>query len=551
MNKGTYRFILFALVALLFLLAACGGGETPVEEANTPAPAATTAAEPTAVPDTPIPEPTEEPVVEETSGAINSFQDVKPAVIQIEAQGSFTDPAEGLQLNSAGRGSGFIIDDSGIAVTNNHVVTGAAFLQVWVGGNDEPLSAKILGVSECSDLAVIDIEGEGFPYLEWSDGNADVGTEIYVAGFPLGDPEYTLTRGIISKREADGDTAWSAVDHVLEYDANTNPGNSGGAVVDENGKVIAVHYAYNEGARQAFGIGADVAKQIVEQLETGTDVLAIGVNGTAINDGEGLSGIWVASVESGSPADRAGIKSGDIITKMEGLILSTDGTMSDYCNILRSHNRDDVLSVEVLRFETSELLDGQLNGRPLEASFSFAQEIAESDASGQLEEGPESYDNYVTVSDNSGAIVMEIPDHWSDLDGSEWLDDDGTVIGGTLAAAPNLSDFFETYGTPGVSLIASAGLGDSDVNDLVDFYDFTDGCTLDSRNDYEDSIYTGVFDLYNDCGDAGSIIIVLAAKPADNSHAVVIEAQAITDADIDALDHVLDTFNVVGTLPGT
>ncbi len=67
---------------------------------------------------------------------------------------------------------------------------------------------------------------------------------------------------------------------------------------------------------------------------TANDVNSIGVNGEAVSDGEGLTGIWVSSVESGSPADKAGIKSGDIITKMEGLVLATDGTMSDYCDIL-------------------------------------------------------------------------------------------------------------------------------------------------------------------------------------------------------------------------
>lgn len=550
MHKGIFAFINLNTLILLLLLTGCGGEPAAVEELDT------VAATPTVVSVAPEPtiEPTAAPTAEptqETAGAISSFQDVKEAAIQIEAQGSFVDPAEGLQLNTAGRGSGFIIDESGIAVTNNHVVTGAAFLQVWVGGESEPLSAQVLAVSECSDLAVIDIEGDGFPYLEWLDGEADVGTEVYVAGFPLGDPEYTLTRGIISKREADGDTAWSSVDHVIEYDATTNPGNSGGAVVTADGKVVAVHYASYDEARQAFGISHDVAEPIVEQLRNGDDVLSIGINGTAINDGEGLSGIWVSSVESGSPADQAGIRSGDIVTKMEGLVLATDFSISDYCNILRSRGPQDVLSIEVLRFETQEVMEGQINGRPLEVAFSFAEELAGNANSAQIEDAPETYDAYGQISDNSGAIVMEVPAEWADIDGGEWISDAGDVIGGTLSAAPDLGEFYETYGVPGVSLIASKGLGGEDLAGLLDLYDYTDGCTYDGRSDYEDPVYTGAFDLYVDCGEAGSIIVVLAAKPADNSHAVVIEAQAVTDADVDALDHVLDTFNVVGVLPGS
>ena len=90
-------------------------------------------------PSTEIPAPTEppEPTPAPDSG-ISSLEEIKNAVIQVEAQGSFVDPGVGLQMNMAGTGSGFIIDESGIAVTNNHVVTGAAFLQVWVGGGASP-----------------------------------------------------------------------------------------------------------------------------------------------------------------------------------------------------------------------------------------------------------------------------------------------------------------------------------------------------------------------------------------------------------------------------
>lgn len=554
MKKAALSITILGTMILLILLAACGGEEAPVveETADTPAPAPTEElppepAEPAAEPVEPTAEPAPEEAAPEGAGTgINSFQDVQPAIIQIEAQGSFVDPAEGLQLNTGGRGSGFIIDDSGIAVTNNHVVTGAAFLKVWVGGDDEPLNAQILGVSECSDLAVIDIEGEGFPTLEWYEGNPQVGTEIYIAGFPLGDPEYSLTRGIISKREAEGDRSRSAVDHVIEYDATSNPGNSGGAVVDENGKVVAVHFQGFREERQALGIGADVASEVVEQLRQGQDVLSIGINGTAVNDGDGLSGIWVSSVKSGSPADQAGVKGGDIVTKLEGLVLATDYTMSDYCNILRSHQPGDVLAIEVLRFDTQEVLEGQLNGRTLETSFSFA----ETDAGEQVEDVEETYNDYVAISDDSGAIVMEVPAEWVEIDGSAWLsDEDGSVIGGSLSAAPSLIDFNETYSMPGVNLIASAGLSEAPISELLDAYDYSAECTYDGRTDYDDSVYTGAFDLYIDCGESDSIIAIVAAKPGDNSHAVIVEGQAITDADIEALDQVLKTFNVVDVLP--
>jgi serine protease Do len=97
------------------------------------------------------------------------------------------------------------------------VVTGAAFLQIYVEGEDEPRNAKILGVSECSDLAVIDVDGDGFPYLAWYPDELAVGVDVFAAGFPLGDHEYTLLDGIISKEDADGGSSWASVDSVIEH----------------------------------------------------------------------------------------------------------------------------------------------------------------------------------------------------------------------------------------------------------------------------------------------------------------------------------------------
>ncbi|UCH61536.1 MAG: serine protease [Anaerolineales bacterium] len=300
---------------------------------------------------------------------VTTLQDVKKAVVQIEAQGTFIDPQIGLVVNGAGRGSGFIIDPSGIAVTNNHVVTGAALLKVWVHGESTPRNAKILGVSECSDLAVIDIDGEGYDFLDWQSVPIAVGMDVYVAGYPLGDAEYTLNKGIISKAEVSGETNWASVDSVVEYDATSNPGNSGGPVVSEEGKVLAVHYAGDASTRQAFGISKDIASGIIAELSSGSNRNSIGINGQAVTSADSsLTGVWVASVQSGSPADEAGVKAGDLITRLENLVLASDGTLSSYCDILRSHKPEDTLAVEVVRWASGEILAGQLNGRDLQVT---------------------------------------------------------------------------------------------------------------------------------------------------------------------------------------
>ena len=290
-------------LGLVLLVSACRGAEPTTTPAPTPV-----AVEPTAKATEPSPAGT---------GQVTNLQDVRLATVRIQAEGSFYDP-DGNLYSTQSDGSGFIIDPSGIAITNNHVVGGAGILRVWVGGDSESRNARILGVSECADLAVIDIEGDGYPYLAWYEGDLNVGLPIYAAGFPLGDPEYTLLQGIISKEKADGESDWASVDSVIEHTALTNPGSSGGPIVTEDGQAVAVHYAGDSEAEQHFAITREQALPIIEQLRAGEDVDSIGINPRAVAFEDGLNGIWVTSVKAGSPADKAGIKGGDMITKMPG-----------------------------------------------------------------------------------------------------------------------------------------------------------------------------------------------------------------------------------------
>ncbi len=366
MSMKSLRPLIWMGIFLAAVSLACGLSSGT----STEAPPAVQKSEEAPVAETQAPVETLEPQPGSPPPAITSLQDVKNAIIQIEAQGTFVDPEIGLVVNGAGRGSGFIIDPTGLAVTNNHVVTGAGLLKVWVGGESTPRNARVVAVSECSDLAIIKIDGEDFDFLGWHEGPIEVGMDIYVAGFPLGDPEFTLNKGIVSKAQANGETSWASVDSVIEYDATSNPGNSGGPVVTLDGRVIAIHYAGNASTRQAFGISRDVAVNVIKQLETGDNLDSIGVNGQAVETEDGsLTGIWVASVQSGSAADKANVQPGDVITMMENLVLATDGTMSEYCDILRSHSTEDTLAIQVLRWESGEVLEGQLNGRELEVSF--------------------------------------------------------------------------------------------------------------------------------------------------------------------------------------
>ena len=158
---------------------------------------------------------------------------------------------------------------------------------------------------------------------------------------------------------------------------------------------------------------------------------------------------------------------------------------------------------------------------------------------------------YVEVWDDTETLVVEIPVEWSvEVDGRPYLDDDGTFLAAGIQASSNLEDFYNTYATPGVEFGASrvwAALYDE--VSLLDVLQVSYDCIHDGRHEYDDGLYSGLYDLYVECGDVGSVIVELVAMPADRSFIIFLQVQAVTDADLDAYNHILETFALVGELP--
>jgi serine protease Do len=523
-NDMSARRIWILTGTMALALAGCGGSDDAVDTTTEP-PGST------------------EPATAETTDF--DIADVEQSVVKIAAEGTFIDPEVGEQRNSAGVGSGAIISADGLVVTNNHVVTGAALLEVFVSGSSDPVNAKVLGVSECSDLAVIQLDGDGYIPLGYRTDEVTAGLDVYAAGFPASDADtieaadYTLTRGIVSSTTASGETSWASVDEVIEHDARIRGGNSGGPLVDEQGRIVGINYAGIDDSDQNYAISAADARDIIEELSSGTSVDSIGVNGEAVNDGAGTSGIWVASVESGSPADAAGILPGDIITRLEGLDLALDGTMSDYCDIIRTQGSDATMRLEVLRFSTEEVYEGQLNGTPLELSFSFAQEYQDNVGTDDPSEVADTYTEYVSVSDDSGSITASVPAEWSDVNGEP-----NAEFGPSLYAAPNLDSFLGTFDTPGVIIEATGERGAADIDATLDELSLADRCTYLGRSPYADALYTGSLDEYSDCGGTGTSIFVVAVTPEDGTFLARLLIQAVEQRDLDAADEIFATFVV-------
>lgn len=531
------RAALAGLVVLSVGLTACGGGNDSAVSADTgsatvatTAPAAPTSAAPSTAASPP------------TTAPIGSYTDVQPAVVQILADGSFRDP-EGGQVSGAGAGSGFIISPDGLAVTNNHVVTGAATLKVYVGGDTtHAYNAKVLGVSECNDLAVIDIaESAPLPSLEWSTGPIKAGLPVFAAGFPLGDPEFTITSGIVSKAESSGDMPWASLDSAIEHDAVIQPGNSGGPLVGADGHVVGVNYAFKEGitAPRYQAIRNDLARSVVDKLKSG-DFESLGVNGDAFVAEDGsMSGIWVAGVAAGSPAAKAGLLPGDIITALNGLPMGRDGSKADYCDVLRTSGDTAPIDAEVLRLDTSEILRGEFRSdKPLVATMSFAEELTQDSVPTPTETGT-AITGYQTVVDDTGVLTIDVPVEWSAVSTSP-QDVEGTTYPFILASTD--LDAFANSQAPGLVFTRIEGsTGDMNVT-LAQFA--PTGCTDAGTFDYSDAKFTGKYQVWANCDGTDTMLITVAAVPADGAYTAILVIQALTESDLDVLDQAFASFDI-------
>ncbi|GAA2934577.1 hypothetical protein GCM10010458_17600 [Microbacterium luteolum] len=474
------------------------------------------------------------------SGGVG-FDDVQSATIQIEAVGTFVSPEEG-GYEAAGRGSGFLISDDGLAVTNNHVVVGAGTLKVWRGGDTEStLNAKVLGSSECLDLAVIQLEKDDYPHFTWREGEIPTATDVYAAGFPLGDPEFTMTRGIVSKADTAMDTPWASLSHVIEHDARIRAGNSGGPLVDENGKLVGVNYAGNDQHDQNLAIHRDEVQGVLDQLIKGENVMSLGINGTGLmnEDGEGL-GIWVNSVASGSAADKAGVEPGDLLTKMEGVSLGTDGTMADYCSVLETHGADATLAVDLFRSGEGVYYSGQFNGDAVEA-VSVAQDAGASDGGAQ---GVDT--EYVTVVDDTESVAVEVPASWKGLDTAVFVDPEGGEWA-HIDASPDISAFQGgDWSVPGVSIMAAptatASFTPEEWLSMAEQHLGQSGCVKDTEDAYADGMHEGAFTYWTGCGGVGAQYLMLSAYSTDGSYVIALAVQAVSEADLTTIDRALGSF---------
>ena len=226
-----------------------------------------------------------------------------------------------------GQGSGFFISADGYAVTNNHVVEKAESVTVTTD-DGKTHKAKVIGTDPRTDLALIKVEDGPFPYVKLSDRSPRIGDWVLAVGNPFG-LGGTVTAGIVSARGRD--IGASAYDDFIQIDAPVNKGNSGGPTFDTDGNVIGVNTAIfspsGGSVGIAFAIPADTVNSVVTQLREHGSVTRgwIGVQIQPVTqdiaDSLGLKkaeGALVAEPQEDSPAVKAGIEAGDVITAVDG-----------------------------------------------------------------------------------------------------------------------------------------------------------------------------------------------------------------------------------------
>ncbi|AYD90305.1 PDZ domain-containing protein [Actinomyces lilanjuaniae] len=285
--------------------------------------------------------------------------------------------------SEGGVGSGVIYDSSGHVLTNNHVVSTARQLYVTLA-DGRMYEAEVTGTDPATDLAVIQIVDAPDDLTVAQFGNSDslvTGQDVMAIGNPLG-LSSTATTGIISalnrpvvNSEDDSGASGPGANvytNAIQIDAAINPGNSGGPLFDEKGYVIGITSSIASIADSSgnigigFAIPSDLAKKVADQLiESGSAThayLGVGLtNGTAQADGEERGGAEVTSVESGSPADEAGLEKGDVIVAIDGKTTAQDAALTGF---VRQYSAGDTVTLTVIRDGSSRDVKVTLAERP-------------------------------------------------------------------------------------------------------------------------------------------------------------------------------------------
>ncbi len=318
--------------------------------------------------------------VDENSATIDVAAAVSPAVVRIKTSAG-VDTSTGI-IPQTGVGSGVIYDSAGWILTNRHVVEGSDKLAVELN-DGRVFDGTVYGIDTLTDLAIVKVAATGLPTATLGDSTAlKVGQLVIAIGSPLGTYTNSVTSGIVSAKgrsiTADGNTNLT---NLIQTDAAINPGNSGGPLLDAGGHVVGINTAIAADSNGiGFAIPINIARPIMVQAVAGKplarpymgivyralDVQYSKTNNLPVNAGAlvlpgGSQTAPAPAVVPGGPAEKAGVKEGDIIVKVNSQAIDgdhpLDATLSEFAP-------GDMITVEVLRGGQNETLTLTLGTRP-------------------------------------------------------------------------------------------------------------------------------------------------------------------------------------------
>jgi serine protease Do len=261
------------------------------------------------------------------------------------------------QQEQVGTGSGVIISEDGYIVTNNHVIKEAQDIEITLN-NKKSYKAKLIGTDSKMDIALLKIDAdEKLPYSAFADSDAvKIGEWVLAVGNPY-NLNSTVTAGIISAKARNLDT--NGIQSFLQTDAAVNPGNSGGALVNTRGELIGINTMISSQTGSyvgySFAVPSNIARKIIEDLMEYGNVQRgiLGVEGAELNGSASKElgikqsqGFYVKSVNKNSGAEKAGLKKGDVIVKLDNQNIGTYAELSGFINTKRPNDK---IQVTIIR----------------------------------------------------------------------------------------------------------------------------------------------------------------------------------------------------------